>query len=30
MSEWQRDGLLVKRRGKVLLSSPELLFPQQN
>ena len=26
MSEWQRDGALVKRRGKVLLRSPERLF----
>jgi CRP/FNR family transcriptional regulator, nitrogen oxide reductase regulator len=26
MSEWQRDRALVKRRGKVLLRSPERLF----
>jgi CRP/FNR family transcriptional regulator, nitrogen oxide reductase regulator len=26
MSEWQRDHALVKRRGKVLLCSPERLF----
>jgi CRP-like cAMP-binding protein len=26
MSEWQRDRVLVKRRGKVLLRSPERLF----
>lgn len=25
MSEWQRSGMLIKRRGKVLLPSPELL-----
>ncbi len=25
MSEWQRNGMLIKRRGKVLLPSPELL-----
>jgi CRP/FNR family transcriptional regulator, nitrogen oxide reductase regulator len=30
MSEWQRSGVLIKRRGKVLLSSPELLFSQQS
>lgn len=29
MSEWQRSGMLIKRRGKVLLSSPEL-FSQQS
>lgn len=28
MSEWQRNGMLIKRRGKVLLSSPELLSQQ--
>jgi CRP/FNR family transcriptional regulator, nitrogen oxide reductase regulator len=26
MSEWQRDRVLVKRRGKILLRSPKLLF----
>jgi CRP/FNR family transcriptional regulator, nitrogen oxide reductase regulator len=26
ISEWQRNGVLVKRRGKVLLQSPERLF----
>jgi CRP-like cAMP-binding protein len=26
MSKWQRDGALIKRRGKVLLRSPERLF----
>ena len=26
MSKWQRDRALVKRRGKVLLRSPERLF----
>ena len=26
MSEWQRNGVLIKRRGKVLLTGPELLF----
>jgi CRP/FNR family transcriptional regulator, nitrogen oxide reductase regulator len=26
MSEWQRDRVLVKRRGKILLRSPEQLF----
>jgi CRP-like cAMP-binding protein len=26
LSEWQRKGALVKRRGKVLLRSPERLF----
>jgi CRP-like cAMP-binding protein len=26
LSEWQRNGVLVKRRGKVLLRSPERLF----
>jgi CRP/FNR family transcriptional regulator, nitrogen oxide reductase regulator len=26
MSEWQRDRVVVKRRGKVLLQSPERLF----
>lgn len=25
MSEWQRNGMLIKRRGKVLLPEPELL-----
>jgi len=25
MSEWQRNGVLIKRRGKVLLPAPELL-----
>jgi CRP-like cAMP-binding protein len=25
ISEWQRNGMLIKRRGKVLLPSPELL-----
>ena len=25
MSEWQRSGMLIKRRGKVLLPAPELL-----
>jgi CRP-like cAMP-binding protein len=25
MSEWQRNGMLIKRRGKVLLPAPELL-----
>jgi len=29
MSEWQRSGFLIKKRGKVLLPSPELLFSQQ-
>ncbi len=29
MSEWQRNGVLVKRRGKVLLAAPELLFSQK-
>lgn len=29
MSEWQRNGMLIKRRGKVLLPAPELLFSQQ-
>jgi len=29
MSEWQRSGVLIKRRGKVLLPAPELLFSQQ-
>lgn len=29
MSEWQRNGVLIKRRGKVLLPSPDLLFSQQ-
>ena len=29
MSEWQRNGVLIKRRGKVLLAAPELLFAQQ-
>jgi len=28
MSEWQRGGVLAKRRGKVLLSSPERLLLQ--
>lgn len=28
MSEWQRNGMLIKRRGKVLLSSPELFSRQ--
>jgi CRP-like cAMP-binding protein len=26
MSQWRRDRALVKRRGKVLLRSPERLF----
>lgn len=26
LSEWQRKGALIKRRGKVLLRSPERLF----
>ena len=26
LSEWQRNGALVKRRGRVLLRSPERLF----
>ena len=26
LSEWNRDGILAKERGKVLLRSPELLF----
>jgi len=26
MSEWQRDGVLTKKRGKVLLPNPELLL----
>lgn len=29
MSQWQRSGVLIKRRGKVLLPAPELLFSQQ-
>jgi CRP-like cAMP-binding protein len=29
MSEWQRSGMLIKRRGKVLLPAPELLYSQQ-
>jgi CRP-like cAMP-binding protein len=28
MSEWQRNGMLIKRRGKVLLPAPELLSQQ--
>jgi CRP/FNR family transcriptional regulator, nitrogen oxide reductase regulator len=28
MSEWQRNGMLIKRRGKVLLPVPELLSQQ--
>jgi CRP-like cAMP-binding protein len=28
MSEWQRNGVLIKRRGKVLLPVPELLTQQ--
>ena len=28
MSEWQRNGMLIKRRGKVLLPAPELLTQQ--
>ena len=28
LSEWQRNGMVVKNRGKVLLRSPEQLFPQ--
>jgi CRP-like cAMP-binding protein len=28
VSEWQRSGALVKTRGKVLLRSPDLLFPE--
>lgn len=28
MSEWQRNGMLVKKRGKVLLPSPELLLSE--
>ena len=28
MSEWQRNGMVIKRRGKVLLPSPELLSEQ--
>lgn len=28
MSEWQRNGMLVKKRGKVVLSSPELLLAE--
>jgi len=28
MSEWQRNGMLIKRRGKVLLPAPELLTHQ--
>ena len=30
MSEWQRSGALIKRRGKVLLAAPELLFSHQS
>ena len=26
MSEWQRDGLLIKERGKVLVPFPERLL----
>jgi CRP-like cAMP-binding protein len=29
MSEWQRSGMLIKRRGKVLLPAPELLYAQE-
>jgi CRP-like cAMP-binding protein len=28
LSEWQRNGMVVKNRGKVLLRSPEELLPQ--
>jgi CRP-like cAMP-binding protein len=28
LSEWQRNGMVVKNRGKVLLRSPEQLLPQ--
>ena len=28
MSEWHRNGMLVKKRGKVLLSAPELLLAE--
>jgi CRP-like cAMP-binding protein len=30
MSEWQRNGMLIKKRGRVLLSSPERLLSQRN
>ena len=26
LSEWERDGMLLKSRGKILLLSPELLL----
>ena len=29
MSEWQRNGMVIKRRGKVLLPAPELLYSQE-
>ncbi len=28
LSAWQREGILVKRRGKVLLRFPDRLFPR--
>jgi len=30
MSEWHRNGMLIKKRGKVLLPRPELLLAQEN
>jgi DNA-binding transcriptional regulator YhcF (GntR family) len=30
LSSWQRKGILTKRRGKVLLRSPQRLFPEKD
>ena len=30
LSDWQRKGILTKRRGKVLLRSPQRLFRERN